>query len=166
MGFKLWPGRVHGWDFLMLHYATLQITNLITVGFLQPFNVSSSYSVHVGLNHRKRGQALPCPHQGWWWTPVYASVRGCCSFVGSESYGSAGRDKRRCWGHCDSGQLPINHWFCVCVAGLSRCCPKVVPGESHIKELQPQACSCQTTEMGKLLLWVGECGGSQPLNVS
>ena len=33
----------------------------------------------------------------------------------------------------------INHcpWFCVCVAGLSQCCPTVVPGESHIKGLQP-----------------------------
>ena len=31
----------------------------------------------------------------------------------------------------------INHWFCVCVAGLSQHCPTVVPGESHIKGLQP-----------------------------
>ena len=36
------------------------------------------------------------------------------------------------------GQLPINHcpWFCVCLAGLSQCCPRVIPGEVHIKGLE------------------------------
>lgn len=36
------------------------------------------------------------------------------------------------------GQLPINHcsWFCVCLAGLSQCCPRVIPGEEHIKGLE------------------------------
>ena len=66
------------------------------------------------------------------------------------------------------GQPPINQcpWFCVCVAGQSPCCPRLVPGEAHIKGLLPQSCSAQTMAMGKLLLWVGECGGSQPPSVT